>query len=163
MFISELEGDRYNNWKKTGAFMIRFTKDGENEIIIVDDFIPLKEDNTPVFTSGGTDGKELWVSILEKAYAKLYCSYSYIEAGKIPLALADMIPDGFGEEIALKDVHDEEIFWKTVKELLSVNAMLGAGSPEHPEGDSACSMDGIVMNHAYAILKIERFEGEILF
>jgi len=41
------------------------------------------------------------VAILEKAYAKLYTSYSFIEAGKIPLALADMNPDGFPEEILL--------------------------------------------------------------
>jgi len=40
--------------------------------------------------------------------------------------------------------------------------MLGAGSPEHPDGDSAISPDGIVMNHAYAILKIKQYENEVL-
>ena len=72
MFISELEGDKFNNWKKTGAFMIKFSKEGENEIVIVDDFIPLNEEGKPAFASGGKEGTELWVTILEKAYAKLY-------------------------------------------------------------------------------------------
>lgn len=55
-----------------------------------------------------------------------------------------------------------EGFWNTIKDILDTNAMLGGGSPEHPDGDSAVSPDGIVMNHAYAVLQIRRFESEIL-
>ena len=69
--------------------------------MIVDDYIPLREDGLPVFARGGVAGKELMVVILEKAYAKLYSSYSFIESGKIPLALADMNPNGFPEETLL--------------------------------------------------------------
>ena len=43
------------------------------------------------------------------------------------------------------------------KELIDVNAMLGAGSPEHPDGDNAFSPDGIIMNHAYSILDIQEY------
>jgi len=50
-------------------------------------------------------------------------------------------------------------FLKELKELLDVNAMLGAGSPEHPDGDNAFSPDGIIMNHAYSILDIQKYEG----
>jgi hypothetical protein len=34
--------------------------------------------------------------VLEKAYAKLYGSYQFIEAGKVQYALADMV-EGFPE------------------------------------------------------------------
>lgn len=39
--------------------------------------------------------------VLEKAYAKMYGSYNYIEAGKVQYALSDMT-DGFPEQIDLK-------------------------------------------------------------
>jgi len=39
---------------------------------------------------------------------------------------------------------------------------MGAGSPEHPQGDGATSEQGIVFGHAYAILDVDEFEGEQL-
>ena len=91
-----------NHWKKIGAFMLTFHKNGEFQYIIVDDWLPMKHDNTPAFTMGGTDGLEMWPAILEKAYAKLYGSYAAIESGKVHLALADMVENGFPEQLALK-------------------------------------------------------------
>ena len=44
----------------------------------------------------------MWPAILEKAYAKLYGSYTNIEAGKVHMALADMVDNGFPEQLALK-------------------------------------------------------------
>jgi hypothetical protein len=99
MFESEKDGDK-NNWKKTGHFCIRFTKEGVDEFVIVDDYIPLTfldGEFKPAFTKGGRDGKEIWPCIIEKAYAKWYSSYSIIESGKIPLALSDMNPWGVSE------------------------------------------------------------------
>lgn len=90
-----------NHWKKTGAFMLTFHKNGEFQYIIVDDWLPMCNE-TPAFTKGGPDGLEMWPAILEKAYAKLYGSYVAIEAGKVHLALADMVENGFPEQLALK-------------------------------------------------------------
>jgi len=39
---------------------------------------------------------------------------------------------------------------------------MGAGSPEHPQGDSAVSEMGIVQGHAYAILDVRALDGEKL-
>ena len=63
----------------------------------MDDYIPVDADGKCVFTKGGEDGLEMWPTILEKAYAKLYGSYSTIEAGKVHLALADLTEEGFPE------------------------------------------------------------------
>ena len=56
--------------------------------------------------------------------------------------------------MALKDLASTsaDAFWVLISNLLDTNAMLGGGSPEHPDSDKATSPDGIVMNHAYAIL-----------
>lgn len=70
-------------WRKTGAICVQFYKDGEPEIIIIDDFFPAFPNGDWVFVKGGNEGDELWPAVLEKAYAKMYGSYNYIEAGKV--------------------------------------------------------------------------------
>ena len=95
-----------NHWKKTGCFMLTFHKNGEFQYVIVDDWLPMTRDvnqaEVPCFTRGGEDGLEMWPAILEKAYAKLYGSYAAIEAGKVHMALADIVENGFPEQLALK-------------------------------------------------------------
>lgn len=44
----------------------------------------------PLYAAGGPDGNEIWICMIEKGYAKLYGNYSNIQAGQIPLALADL-------------------------------------------------------------------------
>ena len=44
----------------------------------------------------GGAGDELWPMVLEKAYAKMYGNFNFIEAGKVQYALSDMT-DGFPE------------------------------------------------------------------
>lgn len=68
--------DSEDEWKKVGAFCIRFYEDGKESIVVIDDFLPERDFN-PVFARS-IDRDELWVSILEKAYAKKYGSYSII-------------------------------------------------------------------------------------
>jgi len=89
--------------------MLKFFKNGAFQYIVVDDWIPWTELegaglNKPTFVSGGEDGLEMWPCILEKAYAKLYGSYSNIEAGMVHLALADMVDNGFPEQLTLKTI-----------------------------------------------------------
>lgn len=76
--VSTFKGD---NWKSTGAFLLEFSKDGKLTEIIVDDYIPLNNDNEPLYARGGPNGNEIWICILEKAYAKLYGDYSNIKSG----------------------------------------------------------------------------------
>ena len=75
---------------KCGAFWVRFHKYGDIEDVIIDNFFPVLGNGEFAFARGGSDGKELWPMVLEKAYAKLNASYSNIEAGKVQYALSDM-------------------------------------------------------------------------
>lgn len=80
--------------------MFRFFKDFRWIYVIVDDRIPCV-DKQPVF-SRCKDLKETWVSLLEKAYAKLYGCYEALISGTIDDALAEMT--GFVSE--KMDLHD---------------------------------------------------------
>lgn len=82
--------------------------------------------------------------VLEKAYAKMYGNYNYIEAGKVQYALSDMT-DGFPEQIDLK-LEGKNIMklWENIKSLKRHGALMGAGSPENALGDRAINELGIV-------------------
>lgn len=47
-----LEQDN-EEWRKTGCFMLRFFKDGQPEVVIIDDYLPLDDRLRPAFCRGG--------------------------------------------------------------------------------------------------------------
>lgn len=156
-----LEQDN-EEWKKTGCFMLRFFKDGQPEVVIIDDYLPCDSQGVPAFCRGGPKGLELWPAILEKGYAKMYSNYSFIEAGKIQIALADMT-DGFPEQLELRHYEKNlQLFWEKILALYKKGALMGAGSPEHDMGDQAISEQGIVQGHAYAVLRVVQYDKQKL-
>ena len=57
---------------KEGVYGIWTYINGEKKQVLVDSYFPCKSEK-PVFTRA--KGKELWVMILEKAWAKIHKSY----------------------------------------------------------------------------------------
>jgi calpain-15 len=51
-------------------FCVWLNAHGEWQSIVIDDQFPCSDLNSPAFSRG--HGKELWVTIMEKAYAKTY-------------------------------------------------------------------------------------------
>ena len=62
-----------------GIYLVRFFINGRVTSVVIDDHLPVKPDGKPAFATS-RDG-ELWVSLLEKAWAKLHGSYARIEGG----------------------------------------------------------------------------------
>lgn len=62
-----------------GIYMVVFYLNGSQTPIIVDDHLPIKRNGSPAFATC-RDG-EIWVSILEKAWAKLHGTYARTEGG----------------------------------------------------------------------------------
>jgi len=61
-----------------GVYAVRICKNGTWKEVVLDDFFPCSGD-MPAFSRAV--GPELWVVLLEKAWAKLHGSYHRIEAG----------------------------------------------------------------------------------
>jgi hypothetical protein len=99
-------------------------------------------DETPVF-GRSLNIDELWVAILEKAYAKKYGSYSIIQGGHAHLALAELT-NGVPRLILTEKERNLEKLWLEIMNYHKEGAMLGAGSNSHEDGDSATSRLGIV-------------------
>lgn len=79
----------FANAKKTGCYFVNVCFKGHWKEVILDDFIPvLSQSRGPAF-SRSVDS-ELWVLLLEKAWAKIYKSYDNIEAGLTREPLHDL-------------------------------------------------------------------------
>ncbi len=63
---------------KAGIYLVKFFINGIETPVIVDDYLPTRN-GKPCYANSRTG--ELWVILLEKAWAKLHGSYSRIESG----------------------------------------------------------------------------------
>lgn len=70
-----------------GAYMVRFYKFSKEIFVTIDDYLPVDSHDDYVFAKSEEES-ELWPSIIEKAYAKLYGGYQNIIKGKCHSVLA---------------------------------------------------------------------------
>lgn len=64
---------------KTGAVIVSMFVNGQEEWILMDDYLPFSG-LRPSFVHSKQDG-EAWPCLLEKAWAKLHGSYARVESG----------------------------------------------------------------------------------
>lgn len=74
-------------------------KNGLRQLVVVDNYVPTKN-GTLAFSR--TNGKEMWVIMLEKAWAKIHGSYERIEGGDTQTTVRDLT-GAPGETYDLKD------------------------------------------------------------
>ena len=72
----------------TGVYDVRLCKNGEWRYIRVDDYFPCKFGGSTIFAKA--QGAELWVMLLEKAFAKACGHYEALKAGWAYEALMDL-------------------------------------------------------------------------
>ena len=76
---------------KAGCYAMRFIVNGEYKEVIVDDYFPYDPKlKGPAFSRA--KGNELWVLLLEKAWAKLNGNYENTISGLVHDALAFLLP-----------------------------------------------------------------------
>ncbi|KAJ7589466.1 cysteine proteinase [Mycena floridula] len=109
-----------------------------------------------LFARSGTEG-ETWVPLVEKAYAKLHGSYAALQDGRTCEAVED-ITGGVTTFIASKDIFDVDQFW--TDELLKANQdkdrLFACGYSSY----SINSPNGLIPNHAYAVLRAVEVNGK---
>ena len=62
-----------------GFYTIRICKNGMWQEMVIDDYFPCFPEGGPIYSRA--HGNELWVLLLEKAFAKLNGSYAAIRSG----------------------------------------------------------------------------------
>ncbi|XP_042517382.1 calpain-type cysteine protease DEK1-like [Macadamia integrifolia] len=150
-------------FNEEGIYTVRFCIQGEWVPVVVDDWIPCESPGKPAFATS-RKGNELWVSILEKAYAKLHGSYEALEGGLVQDALVDLT-GGAGEEIDMRSAQAQidlasGRLWSQLLRFKQEGFLLGAGSPSG--SDVHISSSGIVQGHAYSLLQVKEVDGHKL-
>jgi len=137
---------------KNGKYGVRFYVRGVPTVITVDDRFPCFNYSPyePLFSK--PKGKELWAILIEKAWAKLFKSYSNIEAGTVEEALGHLT--GAPSFSFKTDKHSDEEIWTRIKQADLKKYIIGASS----RGDVQRST-GIVGNHAYTVVSVHEVQG----
>jgi hypothetical protein len=148
---------RTKNENPLGYYEIVLFLDGEWQIVFVDDFLPFDK-GTNNFKFAKPNGLELWVVLLEKAWAKVNGGYSLTIAGwpSDPLAVLT----GFStEKVAHKEFTPEEV-WIKLSSSDKNNQIMCTST----KNDSNCEKVGLVINHAYTLIgaKEATYEGKTL-
>ena len=100
--------DRINDY---GIFAVNIKKNGEAKEVVIDDYFPC-EDGEPCFSKA--NGNELWVLILEKAWAKVHGSYERIEAGHAHNVMTDLT-GAPSFDLDIEEEGEEELWERLVR------------------------------------------------
>ncbi|KAJ3193868.1 Calpain-type cysteine protease dek1 [Irineochytrium annulatum] len=146
----------------TGMYLVRLFIDGQWRQVAVDDNFALRPPNlkrslkddhvnpNPLLFCRA-NRKQLWVALIEKAYAKVHGSYHAISGGQIYEGMLDLT--GYPTEaIIFSSLHfDSEVLWARLLSFHHHRFLVGAACP--------ASGEGLVGSHAYSILESREVHG----
>ena len=150
-----------------GFYQVKFCKSGEWVRVTVDDYFPCFPKDTPIFSR--SHGNELWVLILEKAYAKLHGSYTLLRGGWASEGMMDLTGcptlniDFTTEEGQSYIVSDA--LWEILKKYDDSGALISGsttGEDRFSEAGAPLKKGGLVPGHAYTIILVKEALGHRL-
>ena len=141
------------NINKAGCYLVYFYINGVRRGVIIDDYLPCKN-GKPVFAQSRES--ELWVNLLEKAWAKLHGNYQRVEGG-LPCHASCHVAGVPSRSIRHKAVEDANEFKSLIKfcdenQYTMIAATYGQG--EGVDGN------GIVAGHAYSLISCHEVKDE---
>lgn len=158
---------KFDSFKNYGLFVVRFFKGCEVIFVIIDDRIPVKNRDGKVIFAMCKDPNELWVPLIEKAYAKLHGCYKALIGGYSHNALADMT--GFSPRLMVlkpgftgySESLDKEEVWKMLWRYKQWNCLMGTSIQSSPKANHKVEAEaglGLHMGHAYSFLDLNTIQ-----
>ena len=124
---------------------------GKWELILVDDYFPYQGSRFKQFVFGASGQNELWVSLIEKAWAKVNGCYAKIACGGEPNEVFDVLTEAFSEKHSINKTTKENI-WKILEEGQGKGYVMTAGTSGDVNNLDIEEM-GLSPAHAYTFLK----------
>lgn len=133
--------------KKTenGCYEIKLYINGIPKIVVLDDFIPIKNKHNPNWYLAHCKSNEIWVQLLEKAWAKINGSYASTIAG-LPSEAFSVLTEAPCFSYFNKKFSPDDL-WKLILDADQNQYIICTNS----SGDAA-EKSGIVKGHAYTIV-----------
>lgn len=143
-------------------YAVTLCDSGEWKTVIIDDFAPCYDySKQPAFSRNVDEDNGIWVSLIEKAYAKIFKSYEAIVSGSPTFALNSLTgapTDYFDlEGSSITDSSQkEEAVWEYLHLMLMNGFLTVASTTDETMNKSKLrlSQKGIVKEHAYTVLGI---------
>ena len=136
---------------KSHQYGINFYINGTWKLILIDDFFPARNTSFKKFAFGYSTNKELWVSLLEKAWAKINGCYAKVGAGGLPNEVFDVCTEAFSDYILIQKKSKADL-WKLIIESEKKDYVMTAGTTKNLNGIKLEKI-GLTPGHAYAVLK----------
>lgn len=133
---------------KEGLFGVWTYINGEKKQVLLDSYFPCKNQK-PVFSRA--KGKELWVMLIEKAWAKIHGTYERIITGQSYEALRDFM----GAPAYYLKVNQENAL-EVIREAYQNKYIMTATSEPNPEQKKKLMTKGILTLQSYSLIRIEK-------
>ena len=146
-----------------GFAVFQFFKNGKWQYVIIDTLLPFDPQQKQPLYGHCTDQQEFWVSLMEKAYAKLHGCYEALHGGHLPEGMVDLT-GGVSVRYDLtqpemKAAMDSGQLWKDMKKFNQQGYLIGYSQrmkkEDGEEDEEGHDTQGIIYNHAYGMLRIE--------
>lgn len=131
-----------------GIFAVNMKKNGEAKEVVIDDYFPC-QDGEPCFSKA--NGNELWVLILEKAWAKLHGCYERIEAGHAHNVMTDLT-GAPSFDIDIEEYGHDEL-WEYLVKAENKNYFMAASAGTTDASAEILEELGLVAQHSYGLLR----------
>ena len=143
-------------YQKNGIYVIAMCIDGIWQDVVLDDKVPCDVRSLKPAFNRSKKSNELWVILLEKAWAKVHGGYLNIAAGLTREALRDLTG---ASAITYFTQKNREQLWEKLVEANVNKFIMTAGSDDLSNGsDALVEKIGICGSHAYSLLEVYELE-----
>eukprot|EP00047_Mylnosiga_fluctuans_P009313 m.10827 g.10827 ORF g.10827 m.10827 type:complete len:930 (-) comp2562_c0_seq1:53-2842(-) len=139
-------------YDEAGVCAVKLCKNGIWRYVRVDDYFPCKPGGAPIFSKSHND--EMWVLLIEKAFAKVSGSYAALRGGYAYEALIDLT----GCPTTRHDVHELSLdaLWDLLSEHNEKDNVLSCSVPGEDKWSQTSGVPlggpGLVSGHAYTLI-----------
>lgn len=142
-------------YEPSGAYVVYMCDLGEIKPFVVDDYLPCTPLGKPAFSGPKVEKgtSELWVVVLEKAWAKRFGCYYKISEGITNDALRDFTGAPC-EDIS----SDNDHLWGELVQADHSNFIITAASGGSEDEQDQSNALGLIGLHAYSLIKVAEFD-----
>ena len=128
------------------------------ELVLVDDYFPYSGSYFKQFAFGSSRGNELWLSLLEKAWAKINGCYAKIGCGGTPNEVFDVLTEAYSEYYVVS-ANDKDNLWKKMLDSKNKGYVMTAGTSADVY-NLPIEEKGLAPGHAYTIIDLLEINRE---
>ena len=148
---------------ESGFYRVRVNKGGEWIVVVVDDYFPCYPYAGPIFSKSVSN--ELWVLLLEKAYAKVHGSYTLLRSGSAAKSFMDLT--GYPtlayskEDSQIQTMISDDTLWSTTLMYFNLGSLVAINTPGVDNSTEASNRTGtgLVSGHSYSVISMVEVLG----